>query len=768
MASAERKFRVLSQVVGAANCALPLQKRLKRAVDSLAGGLDAGLAAVCLIGRRQDGLKVAAVNDEALLRRPAGAVPCGDALKGVAGEAGGPAPVLLEALFVTEAIGGLARVSCWPLRDDNFLYGLLAVGGAAGELPGDLLEAAARELTSLVRSSRHYELAKRQVSELNVLYEVGRWIGSTIELDELLRMVVAITPKIARARSGAIGLVDRRSGELRIVSMTEGGEVRFFRQTGEGDWPSLCADLSERMDSAGPAPHLCVPLSFKSDITGKLCIYGLERPNETAGGELLAGVAGIISSTLENAIIFQQVGELAERDQRMVRLLTTFYEFSQAVMTTVRFEVRQRIILRALTLPQGLRFGRAMLMLVDDEAKALKVSGALTAVPGAELVTGAAGLAEMLTCPDCLPESELFGEAEGLEVPLEPGEGIFSHTVLQKRAFLINDPRRDPRCDPAFVERFGGMPFAAVPIKAKGKVIGLLYVDDAPAGTRIEERDLRALDMLANLAGLAIDSARAYEYVESTNTELKQARERLMETEKLAALGELAAGMAHEIRNPLVSIGGFTRRVDRTVDDASPVKPYLAVIIHEVEKLERTLNEILTFAGEGQDHYAENDLNRIVEDALGLLKREFEETRIEIERDYGELPPVLCDSRQVKHVFFNILLNARQAMGEAGRLAIRTGLDAGEPPKVWCEVSDTGTGIAPHLLHNIFNPFFTTKDTGSGLGLSIAHKIMTRHQGEISVANKPGAGAAFMVKLPLDQGSSDSRRKPGEENTHRR
>jgi signal transduction histidine kinase len=93
-------------------------------------------------------------------------------------------------------------------------------------------------------------------------------------------------------------------------------------------------------------------------------------------------------------------------------------------------------------------------------------------------------------------------------------------------------------------------------------------------------------------------------------------------------------------------------------------------------------------------------------------------------------------------------------MGSAGRLAIRTGYEAGKRPNVWCEVSDTGTGIPPHLLHNIFNPFFTTKDSGSGLGLSIAHKIMTRHQGEISVANKPGVGAAFTVKLPLTQAQS--------------
>lgn len=752
--SAERKFQVLSRVVSLANAALPLERRLKETVDAVAEGLGADLCAVLLLGQDREGLRVAAISDAGLLREPAGAVPLGGPVEKLLLENPYSGP-LLSGLLGGKRPGGEQRLYSWPLRDENFLYGVLCIGGAGrGKPPSDLLSAVARELAAVVRSSRHYEMAKRQVSELNVLFEVGRWIGSTIELDELLKMVVTIIPKIARARSGAIGLVDRASGELRLVSQADGGEVRVFRQTGEADWEGLISELDERLAAAGQEPRACVPLAFKSGLEGRLCVYGLEQP---AGGcaELLAGVAGIISSTLENAVIFRQVGELAERHQRMVRLLTTFYEFSQAVMTTVRFEDRQRVILRALTLPQGLRFGRALLMLVDEEEPhALRVRGALAAVPEEEIAREAAGLAECLICPDCLPEVEEFAEARGFEVPLEPGLDVFAHTVLHRKAHLVSDPRRDPLCEAGFLERFGGFPFATVPIKAKGKVIGLLYVDNAPGGQRIEETDLVALEMLANLAGLAIDSALLYEFVESTNYELKQARERLLETEKLAALGELAAGMAHEIRNPLVSIGGFTRRVDRTVDESSPVKPYLAVIIHEVEKLERTLNEILTFSGEGQDHFAPNDLNRIVEEALGLLKREFEETQIEVRREYGELPLVWCDSRQVKHVFFNLFLNARQAMGTAGCLAIHTGYEAGKRPKVWCEVSDTGTGIPPQLLHNIFNPFFTTKDSGSGLGLSIAHKIMTRHQGEISVANKPGVGAAFTVKLPLTQAQS--------------
>jgi signal transduction histidine kinase len=772
-ASAEQKFRVLSQVVVAANAALPLERRLEGSVRALADGLGVDLCAVLLIGAEGGGLSLAALSE-----RAGGGGQLRAALEALVSKgwdaneigAAGEEPVqhkvaegkLLADRFFAAATGGGPMagglpdsgggVASWPLRDENFLYGLLCLGAEEGapHPPADLLEAVTRELASVVRASRHYEIAKRQVSDLNVLLEVGRWISSTMELEELLKMVVAITRRIAHAKASAVGLAERRSGELRVVAMDELGRARVFRRTEAGEWEDLRRELVERLEAAGPAPTLCVPLSFKSPNEGCLCLYGVERPGGRPSDELLAAVAGIISSALENAVIFRQVGDLAERNQRMVRLLSTFYELSQALMTTVRFEDRQRIILRALTLPQGLRFGRAMLMLVDEESRRLRLSGALTAIPD-EQVTREAGLAESLTCNGCLPEGQEFAEARGFEVDLEGDDAVFAATVRHGRAHLISDPRSDGRVLAPFAERLGGLPFATVPIKAKGKVIGLLYIDNGPGGQAIEERDMRALGMLANLAGLAIDDAMLYEYVENTNNELKLARERMIETEKLAALGELAAGMAHEIRNPLVSIGGFTRRVDRTLEEDSPLKPYLSVIITEVEKLERTLGEILTFSGEGQDHFAAHNLNRIAEEALGLLKREFEETEIEIVRDYGQLPPVFCDGRQVKHVFFNLLLNAKQAMGQTGLLTIRTGCEGAEGPRVWCEISDTGSGIAPGLLHNIFNPFFTTKDTGSGLGLSIAHKIMTRHRGEITVANKPGAGAAFTVKLPLGQ-----------------
>ena len=147
-----------------------------------------------------------------------------------------------------------------------------------------------------------------------------------------------------------------------------------------------------------------------------------------------------------------------------------------------------------------------------------------------------------------------------------------------------------------------------------------------------------------------------------------------------------------------------------------------------MERLEKTLNEILDFSQDTQGQFKEEDLTQIVEGSLELIRRELDESRIVVQKELNPLPRVYCDGRQIRHVFYNLFLNALQAMPHGGVLGIRTELSKGSDPGwVTAEIRDTGGGIPPELLHNIFNPFFTTKASGSGLGLSIVHKIVTRH-----------------------------------------
>ncbi len=151
----------------------------------------------------------------------------------------------------------------------------------------------------------------------------------------------------------------------------------------------------------------------------------------------------------------------------------------------------------------------------------------------------------------------------------------------------------------------------------------------------------------------------------------------LIDSEKMVAIGEMASGLAHEIRNPLVSIGGFVRRLYKKFPGDEQVQSYFQVIINEVERLEKTLNEIMDFSQDPRGNYREWELNRIVEDALGLIQRELDEGNIKVEKQWGKVPKIFGDNRQLGHVFYNLFLNSCQAMPQGGRLTIRTYLDKG-------------------------------------------------------------------------------------------
>jgi two-component system, NtrC family, sensor histidine kinase HydH len=688
---------------------------------------------------------------------------------------------------------GFASLLVWPVEDDNYLYGLLCLlsreAQSRGEEDRELLPMVCREMAGVIRNSKVYTEAKKRIAELSVLYQVGKVIGSTLELEDLVKRTVAIIAQVINARGSALIITNGADQAVKIEA--EFGVIPPFtkgvltREILEGKGPYISpletpkAPIPAVSEKMQPEAHsrgeetqtsrMCTPLRFKGPYQGRLCVYGrvaMEAEGEAQFSQddlsILSTIGNIIASSLENALTFQQLEALARKNETMVKNLSILYQINSAMMTTASYEELLRIILESITLKEGLGFNRAILLLVDEESKSLKaVKGSVQepeTVSGEEKPdTSGSGLSRLLVSKASRVSDEaqaLDRQLQAITIPLSKEKGILARTAMEGRFFLIKEAQKDPRTNKRLVERLGIDSFASVPIFAKDKVIGVISVDNYFDRHPIEEEDLQILSMLARQAGLAIENARLYEYIEQTNQELKSAQERLLESEKLTALGEMAAGMAHEIRNPLVSIGGFVRRLFKKFQGDSQVQTYFQVIINEVERLEKTLNEILDFSQDTQGKFKEEDLNQIVEEALELIRRELDESRIAVQKELNPLPRVYCDGRQIRHVFYNLFLNALQAMPHGGVLGIRTegskGSDSG-----WAtvEIRDTGGGIPPELLHNIFNPFFTTKASGSGLGLSIVHKIVTRHYGNVEIDNRPGEGVSFFIKLPLLKGS---------------
>jgi signal transduction histidine kinase len=222
--------------------------------------------------------------------------------------------------------------------------------------------------------------------------------------------------------------------------------------------------------------------------------------------------------------------------------------------------------------------------------------------------------------------------------------------------------------------------------------------------------------------------------------------------EKLSALGRLTADVAHEIRNPLTSIGGFARRLEKKLIQGSREKEYAEILISEVGRLERILKDVLTFSREPRSNIKNQGVNEIIEESVRAFADICTEQSIQVEKKLdSSLPPVLIDRDQIREALNNFISNAIGAMPEGGTLEVKTIMEElNNVQYVTVEVSDTGPGIPENELDIIFEPFYTTKDlgVGTGLGLSICKKIVDEHNGLLTVESTLGKGTSFTIYFP--------------------
>lgn len=292
----------------------------------------------------------------------------------------------------------------------------------------------------------------------------------------------------------------------------------------------------------------------------------------------------------------------------------------------------------------------------------------------------------------------------------------------------------------------------SAPIVAKDRVLGTitLCLRREQRDVTDEQEDRYLLSTIASYIASGLENTLLNVKLRDALGELGDAQRRLIEHEKLRSLGEMTANIAHEIKNPLVVIGGFTKRLAKTAHLDENESRYAEIITKEVARLEAILTEVLIYVKEDSLLLEPCDVNALLDEILHLLTsdKRWEEIRI-VKEYHRSLPLILCDVQQIKHAFLNILINSFEAMQGKGTVTIGTEQTTFEDkPFLAVSMRDTGGGIDPAFLDNIFNPFFTTKDRGSGLGLAISNKIVVHHGGVIEVKNKPGEGVLFIVYLP--------------------
>jgi len=288
-----------------------------------------------------------------------------------------------------------------------------------------------------------------------------------------------------------------------------------------------------------------------------------------------------------------------------------------------------------------------------------------------------------------------------------------------------------------------------IPLMVKGRLIGIFSLDNKMSGDKFTSEDLELLSTVANQAAIAIENAKLYE-------EMREIEKSLHRADKLAALGTLASSVAHEIRNPLVSIKTFTQLAPRKFDNREFLDMFQTIIPEELERVENILNQLLNFGRLSQPELYSINVEEVIDSILSLMNTELSKSNIKVIKLYGkDVPQITADGEQLKQVFMNVILNAIQAMPEGGDLRIVTSLgqevvvsDTAEFVNIKFE--DTGCGISQENLNNLFSPFFTTKNGGTGLGLSISRRIIEEHKGHIHVENREGKGTVFTIGLPLN------------------
>ena len=462
-------------------------------------------------------------------------------------------------------------------------------------------------------------------------------------------------------------------------------------------------------DAKAPGSELAIPLRAGGRVVG---VLNLESPEKNAFGE------------------------------RDVRILQTFAARAATAVENARLHERLRNRTKQLE-----RFHELSLMMVGDHVEIhraiVRQMAELLGTPYATLVRIEGPLIRSLAVVS--PRNDPAGEACPIDmtpcrVVRDTRESCIFRSVS---AEFSHDPFLVPRA----IKTFIGVPV----FDRRGEVVGILNAMDRRE-RNFGAEELRILNLLARRAAEELE-------VERREREREETQQMLVQSEKMASLGQVVAGVAHELNNPLASVLGLAELLLRREDLPEPVSVSLAKIGAEAERARRVVRNLLAFARQHAPKRVPTSLNEVVSAALALRENEMRVSNVAVVRDLADdAPPTLADAHLLQHAFLNFVLNAEHAMQEAngrGQLTVRTRFlprggtrRAGATLRV--EFQDDGPGIPEANLGRIFEPFFTTKQVGegTGLGLSLTHSIVEQHDGVVWVESRPGQGACFIVELP--------------------
>lgn len=322
------------------------------------------------------------------------------------------------------------------------------------------------------------------------------------------------------------------------------------------------------------------------------------------------------------------------------------------------------------------------------------------------------------------------------------GTGFFQAFYKSKKVAITRDLSENPHIKNApYLKERGIQTIIDIPLILREDVIGIIRVYFKKP-IELSDKELDFIGAVSETCACAIDKARM---IEEQKTQYNQLA---LQTEKLSALGRMAAGIAHEINNPLAGILLFSTNMLKKTPPEGPIREGLDVIVQESQRCKSIIQDLLEFSRDKDPTKMPAKINDIIEKALNILNNEFRLNHIAVETDLSDnLPAIPMDAHLMQQVLVNLLLNAIEAVEEKGMVTIRSVMT----PDRQCqkvEIEDTGRGIPKAHAGKIFDPFFSTKKSGTGLGLAVSYGIVQKHNGQIDMSSEPGKGTRFTIAIP--------------------
>ncbi len=424
-------------------------------------------------------------------------------------------------------------------------------------------------------------------------------------------------------------------------------------------------------------------------------------------------------------------------------------------------------ILVAVTAGEGLRFNRAFLLIVDqDHQRLIGMQAVGPSSPEEAHEIYQQHYLEHPTLAEILQDrlkyqnksDQLVNEqVRKVDIPLSDTEHPFVRCLLENQPYLFMSGNPDEARLHELLEIIPSVQFVCAPMIWQDRPIGIIMADNPVTRQDINMNEIEFLSSFANRAASAISNIQLQENLQAKLEELRNAYQQLsdmqkmtLHQEKLAALGEMASTVAHEIRNPLVSIGGFARLIAKG-KLSKENKRYLDIVTAETSRMERILEEVLGYVRRPDHETQLHDVNGLLSEYLTLVRRQVANSDLVVTFDADPACPMIeCNDYQLKQAFINIIQNGLDALGRRGQLGITTHYNQ-HIDEVVIRISDTGIGISEETKANLFKPFFTTKSRGTGLGLSVTKQIITNHNGSINVHSIEGEGSTFEIRLPTSR-----------------